>query len=456
MIKLIILDPVWAMAEGSKEELEFLAPCLSYKAQFVKEKPGRFSKEIKHYDKCIMSKKGLFPAGLVTRVAKYCKDRHKGVEIVEEYSLNLPYPTFEKMSLPDINLREDQARMVKSCYKKGRGIIKAPTGSGKTVIASALIQTLPDYTRVLFLCHTITLLRQTEAEFKRFLKKPIGVIGEGKCDLQQITVSTMQSFVKHAEALRVYFDCIIIDEAHHVSSMNGTYAQILSKMTASLRYGFTATPQTSGESLLAMEGFIGPVIDELSMEEGIETGILAKPRVKILHSPKIVALRQVRKYDDIYTTGVVENRGRNRLIASTTKELILQGKTVLIIVLRLSHAKILKEMLDIVGVDSFVMQGSTEGEMRQEVKQLFTDKTISCVIATAVWREGVNVPTLDCIINAAGGKSEIATLQALGRGLRTADGKDEALLIDIFDNSHPFLIDHFGERFCLYVEQGWV
>jgi superfamily II DNA or RNA helicase len=59
--------------------------------------------------------------------------------------------------------------------------------------------------------------------------------------------------------------------------------------------------------------------------------------------------------------------------------------------------------------------------MRVIIKNKLINKEVRCVIATTVWREGIDIPSLDCVINAAGGKSEIMTLQGVGRGLRKTD-----------------------------------
>jgi len=60
-------------------------------------------------------------------------------------------------------------------------------------------------------------------------------------------------------------------------------------------------------------------------------------------------------------------------------------------------------------------------------------------------------------VNASGGKSEILTLQSLGRGLRTVPGvKDDVVLVDFFDPSNRYLVDHFGHRVSLYFEEGWL
>jgi len=60
------------------------------------------------------------------------------------------------------------------------------------------------------------------------------------------------------------------------------------------------------------------------------------------------------------------------------------------------------------------------------------------------------------VINAAGGKSEIMTLQAIGRGLRRTDTKDQVIIVDFFDSSNYYLLGHFGERISIYSENDWL
>jgi superfamily II DNA or RNA helicase len=102
------------------------------------------------------------------------------------------------------------------------------------------------------------------------------------------------------------------------------------------------------------------------------------------------------------------------------------------------------------------IHGGSENETREEVIKNLKSGEIDIVIATTILNEGVNIPSLGAVINAAGGKSEIAVLQKIGRGLRVTDNKKEIHLVDFFDPSHRFLIEHFGERLTLYFDKGWI
>jgi superfamily II DNA or RNA helicase len=349
--------------------------------------------------------------------------------------------------------------MVEAVREWHTGYLKAPTRSGKTVVAAGIISSYPT-AKALFLVNTITLLQQTVSEFRRFLDRSIGTRGGGESRPGDVMVSTMQSFWKKLEKdpdEASLYDIVICDESHHCSTLDGTYAKILSLMPAPIRVGLTATPPKEGtEARLALEGFIGPQLEEISMEQGLASGILATPRMKFIKLEPDRKIRELRRYEDVYTEGIVRNKNRNRLILSEARQQIREGKTVLIVVLRLEHADELVSMGSAMGVLPVIVNGATEGDAREQLRLAMNRKEVNCVICTAVWREGVNIPSLGCLINAAGGKAEIMTIQVLGRGLTRTEGKDEGILIDVLDNSHPYLSSHAIERLCIYSSQGWL
>jgi len=247
----------------------------------------------------------------------------------------------------------------------------------------------------------------------------------------------------------------LVHNCHHVSSLKVTYAEILSKLLCPIRIGLTATVPTAEESVLAMEAFLGPVIGKFSVEDGVDLGILAMPRIQLMRVPKSIDIVDLRKYSDIYDTCIVRNESRNRIITRTTRGLVNKEKSVLILVTKIEHGTLLMDSLAESGIASLFVRGSTEREMRVQIQEAFQQKRVNCVIATATWREGVNVPSLDCVINAAGGKSEIFTIQSIGRGLRTTNSKQEVLIVDFLD-PYKYLSEHAIQRISIYVENGWI
>jgi superfamily II DNA or RNA helicase len=235
------------------------------------------------------------------------------------------------------------------------------------------------------------------------------------------------------------------------------YIQVLSHINSPIRVGFTATLPTDKESLLTIEGLLGPVIGEFSRKDAIEKEIIAMPKVRLIKLPYNHDIKEKKTYFDVYQKGIVENNTRNRLIIQTAKQYISEGLTVIILINRIEHGEELKRLCDVVfKINAKFIYGSTKQDEREEVKRDFINGDIDCVIASTAWGEGINIPTVNVMINGAGGKDELRVLQHIGRVLRKTENKDSALVIDFFDPSHHYLINHFGERITLYMNEGWL
>jgi superfamily II DNA or RNA helicase len=397
----------------------------------------------------------LFFTGLTPRVLQEAH-RH-GISV--DYDPPEKFLTPGPIKLPEgMDLRNFQSDLIQKLHAKERGILKAPTGTGKTVLGLSVIASIQDVDQILWLCHTKDLLYQTYEEgLKFFGKNKVGVIGDGrKEDCRYLTVATRQSFKNLADDLGTSYDILIVDEAHHVTSFKGEYADILQKIYAPIRIGLTATLPVDLEAKLALEAFIGPLVGEFSVNEGIKQGFMSKPIIKISKIPKLQRIRDLRKYADVYEKGIVRRLDRNKVIVDLIKEYTKQDMTCLIVVNQIEHGELLMSMCRHCGLDTVFVHGSTESDDRMAAKVALNENHIRSVICTTVWKEGISIPELNVVINAAGGKSEIATLQSIGRGTRATSTKKEVIIHDFFDPSHPFLLDHFGERFCIYADNGWI
>jgi len=451
-MKILTPDPLVCQIDSDGKKL--LQSLLSYPTEYWIQ--GKFKKERKINTKCMIygrKPKYYFPAGLLHKVTEHLKSKNIKFTVEEPETLESSWPP----SIEGITFRDDQLRSIKAAVDLQRGVLKLPTGTGKTVVASGIISCFDGY-NVLFLVHTKSLLYQTADELEKFLKEPIGLIGDGhKNTNERITVAITKSFITMDPDFTLdTYDMVIVDECHHVSSFDGMHAKCLNSILAPMRIGLTATMPDKDAQKAALEGLIGPVIDTLSLKEGNKLGILAKPKIRIVKVPYSHNIRGEKKYPDVYKRGIVTYKARNELIASLVQEEAKLGHTVLINITNLEHGDYISDKLTDAGIDHEFVEGMTDGQAREEIKKLLNDGHIQCVISSKAWREGVNIPTLNTVINAAGGKSEIGTLQFIGRGLRKTEDKDVVTIIDLFDPSHPYLISHFGERISLYCENGWI
>ena len=455
MVKIKVINPI--LSTISKYDYNVIKPAITFETSYWK--PGRFKKDQIFYNKeCYIHKKGALVSiytGHIDRIQDWCDEYGIECEIEGKYKLY----KYGEPKLPGITFYPEQKELIENALPAYQGVIQAPTGIGKTIIMMGMLSACPTQ-RILILTHTIDLINQLIENLEKFgFDKPTKIGGGNKYPglFNRITVSTIQSFAKiDPEEYRNKFDIVVVDEVHHISKFKGNYAKVLGQIYSPGRFGFSATIPERWETILAIEAFIGGMIGELTMKKAIEGNLIVKPKVKILKSEGFARIKTLRNYQEVYQRGIVENVPRNNQIMKEAKKYIDRGMSVLILITRIEHGEnliiaALKNYLD-----PFFVRGATDSKTREAIKKSLIEKKTKCVISTAVWKEGVDIPSLDVVINAGGGRSEIMTLQNIGRGLRKFEGKERALVIDFFDNSHRFLVEHFGERISIYMENDWL
>ena len=456
-VQIKILDAI--ECEVSKADGMRIAPCLSFDAVYWVQ--GPYKKIRKQYKKQVFSFKGKtvwrFYAGLLPRVVKWCNNNNIRTNIV---GTELKIATQSKPNLAGIKFRSDQLGLINSACDAQRGIIQSPTGTGKTIMQLGILSCYPKQ-RALILAHTTAIVRQTYENLKRFGFKSVEMFGGGNKaqePTKRITVSTMQSFLKiDPKYYMDYYDIVIVDESHHIQKQGSTYSKILSNMLAPIRLGFTATVRTTGEAVLVNEGLLGPIIDKVTIQEAADIGVLAEPKLKLIKAQCNQKIMNLRKYQDVYSYGIVENKQRNRQIAELAREFYKQKKITLIFVVHIKHGELLvDEIKNLFGYKTPFIQGSLPPKEREKIKAGLIKGRIKLCIATVSWREGVDIPNLDAVVITSGGKSEIQTLQGVGRGLRRTKNKSSVTIVDFLDLTHTLLIRQTGERLSIYSDMGWL
>jgi superfamily II DNA or RNA helicase len=102
-------------------------------------------------------------------------------------------------------------------------------------------------------------------------------------------------------------------------------------------------------------------------------------------------------------------------------------------------------------------------EDREYYKKEFNEKRLSIIIATSVFGEGVDIPSIDVLVNGRFQKSEVQTVQGIGRALRTTDGKNifnadykgklSCEVYDFFITGNKHLATHSEERKKVYSKE---
>ena len=399
-------------------------------------------------------------SGFLSKIVIYANSQGYKIEFLQR-------PTRIDTSglIPNIKgkiLREDQKLLVRKSLHFQRGVVLSPTGTGKTVSMAALISCF-EKEKIVFMCPNLSLLEQNYDRLKEMGILKLGKLGGGVNDIKEekdvrVLVTTRQSLVRNVG--RPWFkdtSVFIADECHIGFSNYGsdTYKILKQLKKCNVKVGFTATLPSTIESKLFLEGLLGPVIAKIEYKEAEDLSLIKTPQVKMISYS--VSTEDFVKYDYLkaYEKCIVQNSVRNGIIVQEIKKQIENGHTILVFISRLEHGEILSSFLVNRNIDHSYVRGVTDKEARESIKKQLQEKSTRCVISSSIWREGINIPSLSCVIIAAGGKSITAILQQVGRALRTEANKQQPLIIDFIDNN-PILSHHSKIRKYLYKKQGWL
>lgn len=419
-----------------------------------------------------------FPTGLAFIIEEYFKEKNMEYEIVDLRDGRIADANYlhDEKFLHEIILRDYQIEAINRGLIYCRGIFEVATGLGKTEIAIGITKALG--LKTLFMVHTQDLLHQTYERFEERLdrKGKIGIIGDGRFEVDSdIVIATIQSldrklFEKNEQGRSVInkktgaetkqllntFNIMFQDETHHSSA--ATWYRIGMFMhNAYYRFGLSGTPlKRDVLSNMKVMAITGDIIYSKLAEEGIEEGYLSGIEVKIIDSlddSLSVSMVADGEWQEIYDKAIVKSVIRNTTIVDLAEKEFKLGKKILILVRIIEHGEILKRMLAERKIDFAFIHGGHESEVREEVKRNFNEKGDFVLIASPIYDEGVDLPMVNVLIKASGGKSEVKTIQHVGRGLRPK--KENLIVYDFYDHS-KFLEEHSQERIRVYKEEGFL
>jgi DNA repair protein RadD len=316
-----------------------------------------------------------------------------------------------------------------------------PTGGGKTkVAATKIIRMREDGKRVLFIVPALELIDQT---VERFYEEGIRDLGVIQADheltnwARPVQIASVQTLMRRNLPP---VDLIFIDEAHRVFDAYGKWFTSAWKNIPVI--GLSATPFTHGLGKHFKKLIIGSTTEEL-----IKAGYLSKFRVFAPSSPDLTKVRTVA--GDYHEGDLSKEMDQSALVADVVETWVARGKgrpTLCFAVDRI-HAKHLQQKFIERGVTAGYVDCYTNKDDRKILAKQFRAGEIEVVCNVGVLTTGVDWD-VRCIILARPTKSEILFVQMIGRGLRTADGKDDCLVLDHSDNHLRlgFVTDIYHEK----------
>ncbi len=375
------------------------------------------------------------PRGALGLILWFCKELNIRYELEDNRRI-LPQVDFTFNGI----LKGYQVQAVNDLLSRDSGVLQAPTGSGKTVMALAVVAERKQPT--LIIVHNKELLSQWIDRITTFLgipKDEIGIIGNGKHRIgKKVTVGIINSIYPIAHDIKQYFGHIIVDECHRTPSR--TFTEAVSAFDCKYMFGLSATPYRRDGLTKLIGWYLGRKVD-VQQSDLTENDIVLDVEVITKPTDFMPRCDPSQEYTQMLSE-LTGDRSRNRLIANTViKEASNGGGTCLVLSDRKSHCEALSKFLCDAGIQTDVLTGDTGNRDRETIVNRLNTGDIKVLIATGqLIGEGFDCKSLSTLFLATPIKFSGRLIQYLGRILRLAPGKDKARVYDFIDvNVHVLL-----------------
>ena len=311
-------------------------------------------------------------------------------------------------------------------------LLVAPTGSGKTVIASELIRRwVGQYRRVLFLAHRREIIMQTSAKLvANGVRHGIVMANVDPRPMEPVQVASIDTL--HVRGVRSDAmdlppaDLVIFDEAHRARGR--TREQLIALYPNATLLGMTATPcRGDGRGL---GNIFDTMVEAPQVAELIVGGFLVKSR---LYAPVDPDLKGIKTQQGDYVISQLAVRmNTERLIGDIVEHWYKYGeqRRTIVFAVDVAHSVAIRNRFLGAGVSAEHLDGETPLDARADILGRLASGEIKVVCNCMVLTEGWDCPPVGCCILARPTKQMGLFRQMVGRVLRPADGKADAVILD--------------------------
>ena len=370
--------------------------------------------------------------------------------------------SLEKYRLKPNSMQVGFITNLKKILEEGedRALLISATGTGKTY-ASAFAMRELGFKKVLFLVHRGQLARQTKKSYEKVFAKSVsmGLVGAGYHEYDADYVFATVQTLNRDEHLLQYdkdaFDCIVLDEAHHVTA--DTYQKIMKHFSPKLWLGMTATPDKRDDNVAGRnvyELFNYQIAYEIRLQQAMEENLLCP-----FHYFGITDLSIVGDDKDNRDFSMLTSDERVKHIIQQANYYGYSGEKVkgLIFCSSIKETQELSyKFNNIVNPDTgkyfrtIALNGDANEQERQDAFERLAmneseanvhKQPLDYIFSVEILNEGVDIVEVNQVIMLRPTQSPIVFIQQLGRGLRKADGKEYVVILDFIGNyNNNFMI----------------
>lgn len=391
------------------------------------------------------------------------KERYNIIKHQREIAKSEEIPSLEKYRLKPNSMQQGFIANLRKILEGGeeRALLISATGTGKTY-ASAFAMRELGFKRVLFLVHRGQLARQTKKSYEKVFAKTVsmGLVGAGyheyNADYVFATVQTLNRDEHLLQYEKDAFDCIILDEAHHVSA--DTYQKVMKHFKPKLWLGMTATPDKRDDNVEGRniyELFNYQIAYEIRLQQAMEENLLCPFHYFGITDLAIIGDQKETNRDFSMLTSdervkhIIEQAEYYGYSGDKVKGLIFCSN------IRETEELSAKfnQMMNASSGRKFrtiALNGSASEQERQIAFERLAmneeDATVEMepldyIFSVEILNEGVDIVEVNQVIMLRPTQSPIVFIQQLGRGLRKANGKEYVVILDFIGNyNNNFMI----------------
>ena len=401
-----------------------------------------------HDDKLVL------PRGTLHDIDKLVSKAGGKVEIIDRR----PTPATPDLSFIG-TLTAIQNAAVDAMLEHEEGVLVAPPGAGKTVMACAAI--VRRRTPTLILVHRKQLLDQWSDRLQNFIglsKNEIHVLGKARYPDAPVALGMFPTLARSEfpEALLAKYGHVIIDECHHVPA--ASFEAAMKRCTARYILGLTATPNRKDglQKILFLQ--CGPIrhrIDLDHSEEQSRTVFVREFSLGLPAEKDRLPIHQIWEH-------LIQSGERNRAIASDVSSALKEQRFCALLSDRKEHLNALESLLREKWPEESVyrIDGSTNQKLRTAIlgnlRARAAEERPFVLLATAsLLGEGFDMPELDTLFLTMPISFKGRLIQYAGRLHRFSEKKKSVRIYDYVEPDHPLTAQMYRKRTTAYREMGY-